>query len=178
MSKISNPVVASGAISEREMDSYVKNILVPIVDKFVKTHKGKEFTESDIEGLYKDLNDSLSKDPRILDKWSGGVDQYAVRKEMAAETAKEINAVTKLSGGDKLIQGFGKFCKKLGLGKIGDACLKHTQKVNLAKAVEGIASKVAGTKTSFQVGDSGVNRCKGTKRDIGLSPVLRTRAFG
>jgi hypothetical protein len=154
MPKISNPTATSGVMTEGEMDSYVKNILVPIVDKFVKTHKGKEFKESDIEKLYKDLNDSLSKDPRILDKWSGGVDQYAVRKQMASETTKEINTVTKLSSSDKLIQGFGKFCKKIGLEKIGGPCLKHTQKVNLTKAVEGIASKVASTKTSFQVGDS------------------------
>jgi hypothetical protein len=154
MPKISNPISNSEAMTEKEMDVYVKDILVPIVDKFVKTHKGKEFTASDIEGLYKDLNNSLSKDPRILDKWSGGVDQYAARKEMAAETAKEMNTVTKLSGGDKLVQGFGKFCKKIGLGKIGDACFKHTQKVNLAKAVDDIASKVASTKTSFQVGNS------------------------
>jgi len=37
----------------------------------------------------------------------GGVDPYAALKEMAVDTIKEINIVSKLSSGDKLIQGFG-----------------------------------------------------------------------
>ena len=170
MPKVSNPTVTSEAMTNGEMDSYVKKILVPIVDNFVKTHKGKKFTESDIEGLYKDLNNSLSKDHRILDKWSGGVDQDAVRKKMAAETAKDLNTGNKLSGGDKLIQGFGEFCKKVGLGKIGDACLKHAQKVNLTKAVDKIASKVASTKTSMQVGNS-----ESSKVAKPIKPIERSR---
>ena len=56
--------------------------------------------------------------------------------------------------GKKLIKGFGEFCKKIGLGKIGDACLKYTQEVTLKKSAQEIASGVASTKMSVTVGES------------------------
>ena len=56
MSKISNPKSTPEALSDKEMETYVKQVLVPIADKFVANHKGKEFTAIDIEGLYEDLN--------------------------------------------------------------------------------------------------------------------------
>jgi hypothetical protein len=56
---------------------------VPIIDDFTKNRKGKQFTADDVEALYNDLNKALSKDPRILDKWDGGIDQDSVRKDMA-----------------------------------------------------------------------------------------------
>ncbi len=75
------------------------------------------------------------KDPRIWDKWDGGIDQDSVRKDMAKQIAAELNTESKLSKSEKLIKGFGKFCKKIGLGKIGDACLKYTQEVTVVRQV-------------------------------------------
>ena len=128
--------------------------LVPIIDDFTKNHKGKQITASDVEALYNDLNKALSKDPRILDKWGGGIDQDSVRKDMAKQMAAELNTESKLSKSEKLIKGFGEFCKKIGLGKIGYACLKHTQEVTLKKSAQEIASGIASTKMSVSVGDN------------------------
>ncbi|MFK7968184.1 MAG: hypothetical protein AB8B68_03380 [Rickettsiaceae bacterium] len=149
MSKISNPKSTPEALSDKEMETYVKQVLVPIVDKFVANHKGKEFTATDIEGLYEDLNKSLSKNPKIMDKWGGELgSQYAIRKEMAVEMAADLNKKDNLSRTDKLIHGFGQFCKKIGLGAIGAACLKNTQKVNLSKSLDKITTSIASTKMS------------------------------
>jgi len=142
--RISDPNPTSNALTPEEMQVYVKEVLVPIIDDFTKNHKGKQFTAGDVEALYNDLNKALSKDPRILDKWGGGIDQDSVRKDMAKQMAAELNTESKLSKSEKLIKGFGEFCKKIGLGKIGDACLKYTQEVTLKKSAQEIAG-------SFQV---------------------------
>jgi len=152
--RISDPNPTSNALTPEEMQVYVKEVLVPIIDDFTKNHKGKQFTAGDVEALYNDLNKALSKDPRILDKWGGGIDQDSVRKDMAKQMAAELNTESKLSKSEKLIKGFGEFCKKIGLGKIGDACLKYTQEVTLKKSAQEIASGVASTKMSVSVGDS------------------------
>ena len=151
---ISDPKSTPNALTPQEMEVYVKQVLVPIIDDFTKKHKGKEFTTTDVEGLYNNLNKTLSKDPRILDKWGGGIDQDSVRKDMAKQIATELNTESKLSKSEKLIKGFGEFCKKIGLGKIGDACLKYTQGITLKKSAQQIASGVASTKMSVSVGES------------------------
>ena len=151
---ISDPKSTPNALTPQEMEVYVKQVLVPIIDDFTKKHKGKEFTATDVEELYNNLNKALSKDPRILDKWEGGIKQDSVRKDMAQQMAAELNTESKLSKSEKLIKGFGEFCKKIGLGKIGDACLKYTQEVTLKKSAQEIASGVASTKMSVSVGDS------------------------
>ena len=149
--RISDPNPTSNALTPEEMQVYVK---VPIIDDFTKNHKGKQFTAGDVEALYNDLNKALSKDPRILDKWGGGIDQDSVRKDMAKQMAADLNTESKLSKSEKLIKGFGEFCKKIGLGKIGDACLKYTQGITLKKSAQEIASGVASTKMSVTVGES------------------------
>jgi|GEM_PF-1360862 len=152
--RISDPKPASNALTSEELQAYVKEVLVPIIDDFTKNHKGKQFTAGDVEALYNDLNKALSKDPRILDKWSGDIDQDSVRKDMAQQIAETLNTEGKLSKSEQLIKGFGEFCKKIGLGKIGDACLKYTQGIILKKSAQEIASGVASTKMSVSVGDS------------------------
>ncbi|MCP5362432.1 MAG: hypothetical protein H6911_00495 [Rickettsiaceae bacterium] len=152
--RISDPNPTSNALTPEEMQVYVKEVLVPIIDDFTKNHKGKQFTAGDVEALYNDLNKALSKDPRILDKWGGGIDQGSVRKDMAKQMAETLNTESKLSKSEQLIKGFGEFCKKIGLGKIGDACLKYTQGITLKKSAQEIASGVASTKMSVTVGES------------------------
>lgn len=152
--RISDPKPTSNALTPEEMQVYVNQVLVPIIDDFTKNHKGKQITASDVEALYNDLNKALSKDPRILDKWGGGIDQDSVREDMAKQMAADLNTESKLSKSEKLIKGFGEFCKKIGLGKIGDACLKYTQEVTLKKSAQEIASGIASTKMSVSVGDS------------------------
>lgn len=152
--RISDPNPTSNALTPEEMQVYVKEVLVPIIDDFTKNHKGKQFTAGDVEALYNDLNKALSKDPRILDKWGGGIDQGSVRKDMAKQMAETLNTESKLSKSEQLIKGFGEFCKQIGLGKIGDACLKYTQGITLKKSAQEIASGVASTKMSVTVGES------------------------
>ncbi|WPX98785.1 hypothetical protein Megpolyxen_00630 [Candidatus Megaera polyxenophila] len=152
--RISDPNPTSNALTPQEMQVYVKEVLVPIIDDFTKNHKGKQFTADNVETLYNDLNKALSKDPRILDKWGGGIDQDSVRKDMAKQMAETLNTESKLSKSEQLIKGFGEFCKKIGLGKIGDACLKYTQGITLKKSAQEIASGVASTKMSVTVGES------------------------
>lgn len=152
--RISDPNPTSNALTPQEMQVYVKEVLVPIIDDFTKNHKGKQFTADNLETLYNDLNKALSKDPRILDKWGGGIDQDSVRKDMAKQMAETLNTESKLSKSEQLIKGFGEFCKKIGLGKIGDACLKYTQGITLKKSAQEIASGVASTKMSVTVGES------------------------
>jgi hypothetical protein len=152
---ISDPKSTPNALTPQEMEVYVKQVLVPIIDDFTKNHKGKQFTADDVGALYNNLNNTLSKDPRILDKWNRHMmTQDPVRKDMAQQMAAELNTESKLSTSEKLIKGFGEFCKKIGLGKIGDACLKYTQEVTLKKSAQEIASGVASTKMSVSVGDS------------------------
>ncbi|MBM3466615.1 MAG: hypothetical protein FJX70_02080 [Alphaproteobacteria bacterium] len=127
---------------------------MPIIDDFTKNRKGKQFTADDVEALYNDLNKALSKDPRILDKWDGGIDQDSVRKDMAKQTAEALDTESKSKKSEQLIKGFGEFCKKIGLGKIGGACLKYTQGITLKKSAQEIASGVASTKMSVTVGES------------------------
>ena len=116
--RISDPKPTSNALTPEEMQVYVNQVLVPIMDNFTKNHKGKQITASDVEALYNDLNKALSKDPRILDKWGGGIDQDSVRKDMAKQMAADLNTESKLSKSEKLIKGFGEFCKKLALGRL------------------------------------------------------------
>ncbi len=149
----SDPKSTPNALTPQEMEVYVKQVLVPIIDDFTKNHKGKQFTADDVEALYDKLIKTLSKDPRIVDNWNR-LDQDPVRKDMAKQMAAELNTESKLSKSEKLIKGFGEFCKKIGLGKIGDACLKYTQEVTLKKSAQEIASGVASTKMSVSVGDS------------------------
>ena len=137
--RISDPNPTSNALTPEEMQVYVK---VPIIDDFTKNHKGKQFTAGDIEALYNDLNKVLSKDPRILDKWGDGIDQVSVHKDITKQMAETLDTESKLSKSEKLIKGFGEFCKKIGLGKIGDACLKYTQGITLKKSAQEIASGV------------------------------------
>ena len=152
---ISDPKSTPNALTPQEMEVYVKQVLVPIIDDFTKNHKGKQFTVDDVGALYNNLNNTLSKDPRILDKWNRHMmTQDPVRKDMAQQMAAELNTESKLSTTEKLIKGFGEFCKKIGLGKIGDACLKYTQGITLKKSAQEIASGVASTKMSVSVGDS------------------------
>ena len=152
---ISDPKSTPNALTPQEMEVYVKQVLVPIIDDFTKNHKGKQFTADDVGALYNNLNNTLSKDPRILDKWNRHMmTQDPVRKDMAQQMAAELNTESKLSTSEKLIKGFGEFCKKIGLGKIGDACLKYTQGITLKKSAQEIASGVASTKMSVSVGDS------------------------
>lgn len=151
---ISDPKSTPNALTPQEMEVYVKQVLVPIIDDFTKKHKGKEFTATDVEELYNNLNKALSKDPRILDKWEGGIKQDSVRKDMAQQMAAELNTESKLSKSEKLIKGFGEFCKKIGLGKIGDACLKYTQGITLKRSAQEIASGVASTKMSVTLTES------------------------
>jgi len=129
--RISDPKPTSNALTPEEMQVYVNQVLVPIIDDFTKNHKGKQITASDVEALYNDLNKALSKDPRILDKWGGGIDQDSVRKDMAKQMAADLNTESKLSKSEKLIKGFGEFCKKIGLGKIGDACNNTIENLKL-----------------------------------------------
>jgi hypothetical protein len=152
---ISDPKSTPNALTPQEMEVYVKQVLVPIIDDFTKNHKGKQFTADDVGALYNNLNNTLSKDPRIVDKWDRHmITQDHVRKDMAQQMAAELNTESKLSTSEKLIKGFGEFCKKIGLGKIGDACLKYTQGITLKKSAQEIASGVASTKMSVSVGDS------------------------
>jgi len=88
--RISDPTPNSNALTSEELQVYVKEVLVPIIDDFTKNHKGKQFTAGDVEALYNDLNKALSKDPRILDKWGGGIDQDSVRKDMAKQMAADL----------------------------------------------------------------------------------------
>ncbi len=149
--RISDPNPTSNALTPEEMQVYVK---VPIIDDFTKNHKGKQFTAGDIEALYNDLNKVLSKDPRILDKWGDGIDQVSVHKDITKQMAETLDTESKLSKSEKLIKGFGEFCKKIGLGKIGDACLKYTQGITRKKSAQEIANGVASTKMSVTVGES------------------------
>lgn len=152
---ISDPKSTPNALTPQEMEVYVKQVLVPIIDDFTKNHKGKQFTADDVEALYNNLNNTLSKDPRILDKWNRHMmTQDPVRKDMAQQMAAELNTESKLSTSEKLIKGFGEFCKKIGLGKIGDACLKYTQGITLKKSAQEIASGVASTKMSVTLTES------------------------
>ena len=151
--RISDPKPASNTLTPKELQAYVKEVLVPIIDDFTKNHKGKQFTADDVEALYNNLNQALSKDPRIVDNWNRP-DQDAVRKDMAKQMAETLNTESKLSKSEQLVKGFGEFCKKIGLGKIGDACLKYAQEVTLKKSAQEIASGVASTKMSVSVGDS------------------------
>lgn len=89
-----------------------------------------------------------------MDKWGGGIDQDSVRKDMAKQMAETLNTESKLSKSEQLIKGFREFCKKIGLGKIGDACLKYTQEITLKKSAQEIASGVASPKMSVTVGES------------------------
>ncbi len=150
---ISDPKSTPNALTPQEMEVYVKQVLVPIIDDFTKNHKGKQFTADDVEALYNNLNNTLSKDPRIQDNWNRP-NQDPVRKDMAQQMAAELNTESKLSTSEKLIKGFGEFCKKIGLGKIGDACLKYTQGITLKKSAQEIASGVASTKMSVTLTES------------------------
>lgn len=154
MSKISNPTSTPNALTEKELESCIKRVLVPITHEFIKNNKGKEFTGESTEKFYQNLDASLSKDPRIRDKMDLSVNQDLVRKDLARETAKELNKESKLSNSEKLIQGFGSFCEKIGLKKVSEACFKHVKEATLAKSVDEIAKSIASTKMSASVGDS------------------------
>lgn len=67
---ISDPKPTSNALTPEELQVYVKEVLVSIIDDFTKNHKGKQFTADDVEALYDKLNKTLSKDPRIVDNWN------------------------------------------------------------------------------------------------------------
>ena len=41
---ISDPKSTPNALTPQEMEVYVKQVLVPIIDDFTKKHKGKEIT--------------------------------------------------------------------------------------------------------------------------------------
>ena len=53
---ISDPKSTPNALTPQEMEVYVKQVLVPIIDDFTKNHKGKQFTADDVEALYDKLN--------------------------------------------------------------------------------------------------------------------------
>ena len=159
MSKISAPKATPEALTPDEMVSYVKDVLVPIADKFVKNHEGKAFTKSDIEGLYKELSNALDKDPRIVSTWGAIGFEHNRYEHMASDTYKVINKEPKLNEQRvKLIQGFSNFCKKIGLGAIESACMKyvqkHTNKINLNQELDNISANAASIKTSINVGNS------------------------
>jgi hypothetical protein len=154
MSKISNPTDNSKLLTDDELEQHVKHVLEPLVNKFVENHQGKEITKSDIEELYKNLSDNLSKDPRITDKWSADKMHHGIREQMAGATAEEIQ---KDKGGisDKLIQGFGDFCNKIGFKQMGTACMKRVQKSSLRNQLDRIAKDVTSTKMIYEsVGQS------------------------
>ena len=89
-----------------------------------------------------------------MDKWGGGIDQDSVHKDITKQMAEALNTESKLSKSEQLVKGFGEFGKKIGLGKIGDACLKYTQGITLKKSAQEIASGVASPKMSVTVGES------------------------
>ena len=70
-----------------------------------------------MEALYNNLNQALSKDPRIVDNRNRS-DQDAVRKDMAKQMAETLNTESKLSKSEQLVKGFGEFCKKLVLERL------------------------------------------------------------
>ena len=49
--RISDPKPTSNALTPEEMQVYVNQVLVPIIDNFTKNHKGKQFTADDVEAL-------------------------------------------------------------------------------------------------------------------------------
>ena len=49
---ISDPKSTPNALTPQEMEVYVKQVLVPIIDDFTKNHKGKQFTADDVEALW------------------------------------------------------------------------------------------------------------------------------
>ena len=159
-SEISNPRDNSTLLTDTVLAQRVQQMLEPIINKFEKDHRGKEITNSDIEGLYTNLSDNLSKDPRIGAKMLVGTNNFpiynnTVLKEMAGNIANEIQQGHKVSTRDKLIRGFSDYCSNHGLEAIGAACLKLiTKDTNLISQLDKIAKDVASTKTSIQVGNS------------------------
>lgn len=152
MSKISNPTSTSEPLSGEALEKYVKDVLEPMINKFEKDNRGKEITQSDIEKLYKNLDENLRKDPRIIDK---SLRNDEMLGEMAGNIAHEIQQGHKVSTRDKLIRGFSDYCSNHGLKAIGTACLKLiTKDTNLINQLDKIAKEVASTKTSMQTGRS------------------------
>ena len=145
--KISDPKVNSGQLPEEELATYVKDVLEPMVNKFEKDHKGKEISYSDIEKLYTDLSNNLSKNPTIQDKY---LNNNEILSHMARTTSDMI-IDDKNSISDKLLHGFGDLCKKIGLGKIGTACIQHVEKNNLRNQLDRITKDVTSIKKSKQV---------------------------
>jgi hypothetical protein len=159
-SEISNPIDNSTLLTDAVLAQRVQQMLEPIINKFEKDHRGKEITNSDIEGLYTNLSDNLSKDPRIgarmfVDTNNALIsNNNIVLKEMAGNIANEIQQGHKVSTRDKLIRGFSDYCSNHGLEAIGAACLKLiTKDTNLINQLDRIAKDVASTKTSMQVGN-------------------------
>lgn len=164
--EISGPTDVSNTLTEEGLLEIVQKTLVPMVDKFVETHRGKEFTADDIEGLYHKLSDTLRKDPRIADKYEPGANYNRDIREQAKIIAEEINKENPLKFRDKLIRGFADFCNKIGLEEIGTACLKHIAKVDLTSKLDVIAAQVKKTKSV----DNDINKI--SPKPIKKSPHL------
>lgn len=158
MSKISKPR-PNKPLTDREMQAYVKAVLKPIADDFIKNHKGKEFSEADVETLYIKLTSEVGKDPRSSIKVGVELDRPII-KEITVEINKKDN---ELSRGDRFIKGFGQLCKKVGLEKWGDACLKHVKDNSLKKSLDTIAKNISSVReaSSFNYSESWQKADKG-----------------
>jgi hypothetical protein len=131
----------SKELKQEELLELVKKKLAPMIDKFVESHRGKEFTAKDIEDLYKNLNKNLNKIDQIYDK-----DEGINFKSEAEVIAQQINKEHPLKFSDRLMRGFADFCNKIGLEGIGAACLKHIESVDLTSKLDKIAGDVANKK--------------------------------
>lgn len=148
MPKISAPS-PNKPLTDNEMQAYVKAVLEPVANDFIKNHKGKEFTEDDVENLCNNLASELEKDLRS--KFKGFEVDYDIIEKITQEINKKDS---ELSRGDRFIKGFGQLCKKAGLEKWGDACFRHVNGKNLTKSLNAIAEKVSSVREAASFNNS------------------------